>query len=144
MAITFYRRQDRFLSRMMDDYRKGLIPQSDSFATYFKWRANDADLTGIDASAAYDMLDVCRSQLERYYAQHGDDHSPAASGRVENPKPSCCVLDFDGAVHEAAAWTEGTDNDPWAAYRQYGDDCYVVSYLETIQSDLESILPLLR
>lgn len=149
MPITYYRKHDRFLARMIDDYRHGEFPERDTFQTYFNWKENKIDLMGISAAAAHDMLDVCSQLLERYKNQHMEAITPPSLSLPFDVIPFGEVpianVQVQPSGEDAADASEHLhSDDPWASYRSYGDNCYIISYLETIQSDLRTILPLLE
>ena len=109
---------------MINDYHHGEFPERNAFQTYFDWKEEKIDLQGISPAAALDMLDVCQQLLERYHTQYAEAVTPPEISLPFGPLPN-------------------DDDDPWSPYRAYGPDCYVISYLEAIQSDLRTILPVL-
>lgn len=115
-AIDTFDKQDIFLDRMIEDYKKGVIPHASVFAPYFRWKMGECGHDAITRETAYEMLGEASALLEVYY-----DKYPKA---YEN---------MDSYI----------DGDPWQQYKGFGEDKYVVSYLEGIDSELQNIIAIL-
>lgn len=115
-AINTFRRQNIFQDRMIEDYKKSVIPHAPVFAPYFRWKMGEYGYDTITRETAYEMLDETSALLDGYY-----DKYPKA---YEN---------MDSYIDEA----------PWQQYKGFGEDKYVVSYLEGIDSELKNIIAIL-
>lgn len=113
MEILFqdvFERQDLFLRRMKEDYLAGGIVDM-VYEPYFGWKFGGNGL--FTEKEAHAMLDAVSDDLDRLYRKHPKSFS----------------------VTEECA-----DSSPWAAYRGFGEDCYLVSYLEELDREVSALL----
>lgn len=115
-AIDTFEKQDIFYNRMIEDYKNGVMPHSSVFEPYFKWKMGECGHDEITREMAYAMMDEASALLDEYYAKH-----PNAYENID--------------VY--------IDEDPWQQYKGFGEDKYVVSYLEGIDSELKNIIAIL-
>lgn len=115
-ATDTFEKQDLFYNRMIEDYKNGVIPHSSVFEPYFKWKMGECSHDEITREMAYVMMDEASALLDEYYAKHPNAY--------EN---------MDAYI----------DEDPWQQYKGFGEDKYVVSYLEGIDSELKNIIAVL-
>lgn len=115
-ATDTFEKQDLFYNRMIEDYKNGVIPHSSVFEPYFKWKMGECGHDEITREMAYVMMDEASMLLDGYYNKY-----PKA---YEN---------MDAYI----------DEDPWQQYKGFGEDKYVVSYLEGIDSELKNIIAVL-
>ena len=96
--------------QMLADYSKGLLPSC--FEPYFYWKLGKCELIEITREQAIDMMETAGDLIIQYY-----DKYPCS---------------FDGiSVY--------TDDNPWQNYEGYGEDKYIVSYLEAIDYELTNL-----
>ena len=115
-ATDTFEKQDLFYNRMIEDYKNGVIPHSSVFEPYFKWKMGECSHDEITREMAYMMMDEASALLDEYYAKH-----PNAYQNIDTY----------------------IDEDPWQQYKGFGEDKYVVSYLEGIDSELKNIIAIL-
>lgn len=115
-ATDTFEKQDLFYNRMIEDYKNGVIPHSSVFEPYFKWKMGECSHDEITREMAYMMMDEASVLLDEYYAKYPNAY--------EN---------IDAYI----------DEDPWQQYKGFGEDKYVVSYLEGIDSELKNIIAIL-
>lgn len=115
-AIDTFEKQDIFYNRMIEDYKNGVIPHSSVFEPYFKWKMDECSHDEITRERAYVMMDEASALLDEYYAKHPNAYQ-----------------NMDAYI----------DEDPWQQYKGFGEDKYVVSYLEGIDSELKNIIAVL-
>lgn len=115
-ATDTFEKQDLFYNRMIEDYKNGVIPHSSVFEPYFKWKMGECSHDEITREMAYVMMDEASMLLDGYYNKY-----PKA---YEN---------MDAYI----------DEDPWQQYKGFGEDKYVVSYLEGIDSELKNMIMIL-
>lgn len=115
-ATDTFEKQDLFYNRMIEDYKNGAIPHSSVFEPYFKWKMDECSHDEITREMAYVMMDEASALLDEYYAKHPNAYQ-----------------NMDAYI----------DEDPWQQYKGFGEDKYVVSYLEGIDSELKNIIAIL-
>lgn len=116
IAIDTFEKQDIFYNRMIEDYKNGVIPHSSVFEPYFRWKMDECSHDEITREMAYVMMDEASALLDEYYAKHPNAYQ-----------------NMDAYI----------DEDPWQQYKGFGEDKYVVSYLEGIDSELKNIIAVL-
>jgi len=109
-------KQDIFTAAMLKAYDNGEIPCQDIFSKYFEWKSGKSTNFPFTFEDTFTMCDKAQELLESYYEKY-----PYRNGTTR----------------------ETDNNDPWQDYQCYGDDKYIVSYLEGIDCELASIRPLL-
>lgn len=114
--INPFERQNIFHNRMIEDYKNGIIPNSSVFEPYFNWKMGKCSHNKITREMAYKMIDEASTLLDGYYKKY-----PKA---YEN---------MDVYINE----------DPWQQYKGFGQDKYIVSYLESIDGELSNIISIL-
>lgn len=112
-----FEKQNIFFNRMIEEYKNGAIPHSSVFEPYIKWKIGKCSHTEITRKMAHKMLDEIAPLLEGYYEKY-----PRA---YEN---------MDSYINE----------DPWQQYAGFGNDKYIVSYLEGIEAELCNIIKYLE
>lgn len=115
MSLSTFENQDIFLKKMLEDHKNGLL-RNPVFLKYFLWKKGEGCIQDISRGEAYLIIEKAQEKLTLFYEQY-----PHTLNNLE------C----------------NTDNDPWQQYRGYGEDKYVVSYLEFIVDELSSLMPLL-
>lgn len=104
---------DKVLSiceRMLEDYQKGIIPTC--FKPYFDWKLGRCELSNISKEQAMNMMELVSNQIDEFYEKH--------------PHP------FEGL-------SAYVDDNPWQNYEGFGEDKYIVSYLEAIDYELTNL-----
>ena len=107
--MNAFEKQDAFLSKMMADYNSGLFKNSAVFKPYMDWKQSGK--LNISQAQSWAMRDEAQSQLSDLY-----DRYPHAYQNMDS------IID-----------------DPWQMYKGYGEDKYIVSYLEAIDSELTNV-----
>lgn len=115
--IPPFDKQNMFHKSMIKAYKSGIIPNASTFRPYFKWKTGKCSPKDITRETAHNMLNEASRLLNAYYQKY----------------PNACA-DMDAYIN----------NDPWQLYRGFGDDKYMVSYLEAIENELINIMPLLN
>ena len=113
-AIDTFDKQDIFLDRMIEDYKKGVIPHASVFAPYFRWKMGECGHDAITRETAYEMLGEASALLEGYY-----DKYPKA---YEN---------MDSYI----------DGDPWQQYKGFGDTNMSCLILKALTANCKISLP---
>lgn len=114
--ISPFEKQDIFHNRMIKDYKDGIIPHSSVFEPYFKWKMGKCSHSEITREMSLKMMDEASILLDGYYEKY--------------PK---AYDNMDVNINE----------DPWQQYKGFGDDKYIVSYLDGIETELTNIILLL-
>lgn len=114
--IDTFEKQNIFHNRMIKDFKDGIIPNSSLFEPYFRWKMGECSHLEITREMALRMMCEASTLLDGYYEKH-----PKA---YEN---------MDAYINE----------DPWQQYKGFGDDKYIVSYLEAIDGELSKIIVIL-
>lgn len=107
-----FEKQNLFRHRMLEDYKQGTIPSASVFEPYFNWKMGKCGHSEITKGMAYMMMDEASALLEGYYEKY-----PRANENLH------------AYINE----------DPWQAYEGFGNDKYIVSYLESIHDELSNI-----
>lgn len=114
--MTPFDKQDIFYRQMIEDFRNGKIPSSSVFRPYFEWKMGLCNHTDLTKQMAFSMISEAVMLLEEYYAKH-----PSAFVGMNNY----------------------VNDDVWQEYNGFGDDKFIVSYLEGIEGELTNIISLL-
>lgn len=112
-----FEKQNIFNTKMIEDYKAGMIPHSSVFEPYFKWKAGEESHKSITKDKAFEMMEEANNLLEDYYEKY----------------PNACK-NMDTYVND----------DPWQEYKGYGEDKYLVSYLEGIEEELTNLIFILE
>lgn len=115
--MTPFEKQDIFHKQMIEDYKSGKIPNSSVFEPYFKWKMGLSNHTIITKKMAYSMIDEAVRLLEEYYAKYPNAYD-----------------NMDSYIND----------DVWQQYKGFGEDKYIVSYLEGIEGELSKITTILN
>lgn len=62
---------------------------------------------------------------------------------AENFAEYCCLISYAKHPNAYQNMDAYIDEDPWQQYKGFGEDKYVVSYLEGIDSELKNIIAVL-
>lgn len=111
--MDYWKIQDIFHERMKKDYECGVIT-SPTFKPYFDWKFNDAPISAFTKQMCHDILHEAQTELRR----------------LDNKYPR---------AHEQLS-LQATIDDVWRAYRGYGEDCFLYSYLMGIESEITTIM----
>lgn len=115
--IDPFEKQDIFHNRMIKDYKDGIIPHSSVFEPYFKWKMGECSYSEITREMALRIIDEASTLLDGYYKKHPNAYD-----------------NMDVYINE----------DPWQNYKGFGEDKYIVSYLEGIEAELINIQFILK
>ena len=114
MKASIFKQQDTFFARMIEDYKAGKFANSEVFVPYMNWKMGYG--LHISKQDAWVMMDEAQEQLMSYYDKYPDA--------------------YDGQ--------DTSDNDgPWRSYKGFGEDRFMVSYLEGIDGELTNIIGIL-
>lgn len=105
--------QDKFYARMKLDYESGLLGNP-VLKPYFDWKFYHAPLSTLDRKALFDMRESVSLEM----------------GIIDERYPEACMFLSDSP----------TSDDIWKPYRGYGDDRYLYSYLDGIESELSRLM----
>lgn len=108
--MNVFEKQNVILSKMVADYNKGVFKNSAVFKPYMDWKQSGK--LNISQAQSWAMRDEAQSQL--------------------------CDL-YDRYPHAYQYMDSILDDDPWQMYKGYGEDKYMVSYLEGIDNELTNI-----
>ena len=111
--MDYFKKQDIFHDKMKKDYERGVITYP-TFKPYFDWKFNNAPLSSLTKQICRNILHTAQKELQR----------------LDNKYPR---------AHEHVAMESASD-DMWAAYRGYGEDCFLYSYLVGIESEVANII----
>lgn len=114
--MDFFRKQDIFVKQMVEDYQHNKIPNQEKLALYFRWKAGECSYADISHQAACEMRETASDMLDEYYNKYPDAYSSMSSD----------------------------NEDPWCGHAGFGEDKYIVSYLESVVDELGNILPILK
>ena len=96
--------------RMLEDYHNGFL--QDFLKPYFEWKTGVRELESISRKEANDMMERVSNLIDELYDKH--------------PHP------FEGI-------SSFTDDNPWQNYEGFGEDKYMMSYLEAIDYELTNL-----
>ncbi len=116
MELSPFKQQDLFLDKMLKDYQGGMIPNP-IYRKYFNWKMGIGNFQDISRKEGFEMIKAAQEELASLY-----DRYPSAYSNME------CEI----------------NEDPWLFYKGFGDDKYIVSYLEYIDSELSYIISILK
>ena len=108
--MTPYDKIMQIRKKMLEDYYQGLLP--DCFNPYFEWKTGMRQLSQISRNEAINMMEYSSELIDVYYDKH--------------PYPFKDISPY-------------TDDNPWQNYEGFGEDKYIVSYLETIDYELNNL-----
>ena len=112
MSHSYFDKQDIFMKKMIEDYETGLI-SNPIFKPYFDWKMRKTAILQISKQEARSMKEAADLELDKYYDQYPEAFS-----------------DLDSVIND----------DPWQHYKGFGEDKYIVSYLEAIEEEINQIL----
>jgi len=115
MKSPEFEKQDKFFAQMIEDYKAGKFVNSSIFSPYMNWKMGGG--LKITRKQAWDMMDEAQSQLSVFY-----DKYPNAYDSMDTY----------------------INDDPWQSYKGFGEDRFIVSYLEGIDEELTNILGILK
>ena len=81
------------------------------------------------------------SQMQKYKLKC--KQSQIFNGNAENFAEYCCLISYAKHPNAYENIDAYIDEDPWQQYKGFGEDKYVVSYLEGIDSELKNIIAVL-
>lgn len=108
-----FEKQDIFYNRMIKDYKDGIIPHSSVFEPYFKWKMGECSYSEITREMALKMMEEASTLLNGYYEKYLNAYD-----------------NMDVYINE----------DPWQQYKGFGNDKFIVSYLEGIDAELTNFI----
>lgn len=114
-TLIYFRNQNALTLRMKDDFLSGKFEPCVN--EYLAWKFNSHGSDSLSLHQIHSALMVIAQQLDNYSRKHSKPY--AGLGLYIN-------------------------NDPWQFYSGYGEDKYMVSYLEFIEDELLRILPLVK
>lgn len=115
MEIDVFKKQDIFMNKMIEDYINGMFDNHAVFVPFFNWKMGGS-YKSINRNEAVSMLKEVEILLEHYYNKYPNAY-----------KCMPCYI----------------NDDPWQSYHGFGNDMYIVSYLEAIESEMIRIFPIL-
>ena len=114
VKLTPFQKQDIFHKAMITAYLDGQIKEP-MFKPYFDWKLGKTVKIEVSRIEAQAIINKASEMLEPYFDKY--------------PDVECNICE--------------SDDDVWCYYQGYGDDKYIVSYLEKIESELSNLLNIL-
>ena len=111
--MDYWKIQDIFNEKMKKDYENGIITNP-ILKPYFEWKFYNAPIKLLNRQICYDIIKEAQKELEALEIKHPKAHEQLSA--------------------------EPTLDDVWKPYKGYGEDCYLYSYLEGIESEITNIM----
>ena len=111
--MDYFKIQDIFHARMKQDFECGAIANP-VYKPYFEWKFYNAPIKSLTRQMCYTIMKTAQNELEAQDLKHPNAHEQ--------------IL------------VEPTLDDVWKPYKGYESDCFLYSYLISIENEITNIL----